>query len=129
MPMVSTVRARELARICKTMAAHLHELGDVGGARLLDRQSERWMAYADRREGRVKLCKDCRWIGPRGSDLRDAECKHPDAAYTETSPVDGTERRHRWGCEIMRASDTLPCGVDGKLWEPNEEGPPPTGFV
>jgi hypothetical protein len=73
----------------------------------------------------MKLCKDCSWIRPQGPDLGWALCGHPAATYTNTSPVDGTERKHRWPCEFMRAA-SLPCGEDGKLWEPKEAG---GGFV
>lgn len=45
-PLMSAVRARNLARSHKAMADHLRLHGDLGGARLSDQQSAWWMAYA-----------------------------------------------------------------------------------
>jgi len=45
-PLMSAVKARNLARSYKGFADHLTELGDVAGARHAERQSAWWMAYA-----------------------------------------------------------------------------------
>ena len=45
-PLMSPVRARNLARSHKGMAEHLRAEGDLGGARLSEQQSQWWLAYA-----------------------------------------------------------------------------------
>ena len=45
-PLMSAVKARNLARSHKAMADHLRIEGDLGGARLSEQQSAWWMAYA-----------------------------------------------------------------------------------
>jgi hypothetical protein len=45
-PLISAVKARNLARSHKAMADHLRAEGDIGGARLSDQQSAWWMQYA-----------------------------------------------------------------------------------
>jgi hypothetical protein len=45
-PLMSAVRARDVARVCKAGAERLRELGDTATARYLERQSAWWMAYA-----------------------------------------------------------------------------------
>lgn len=45
-PLMSAVKARNLARSCKAMANLLRENGDIGTARVLDNQSAWWMAYS-----------------------------------------------------------------------------------
>ena len=65
----------------------------------------------------MKLCKDCRWMGPGPG--QSAFCEHPKARYRETSPVTGRVIEHRWQCETFRMAGAIfPCGPDGKLWEP-----------
>jgi hypothetical protein len=43
---VTAERARDLALSLKAMADRLADAGDVGGARNMQRQAERWFAYA-----------------------------------------------------------------------------------
>lgn len=45
-PLMSAVKARNLARECQGMANHLRENGETAVARLLERRSAWWMAYA-----------------------------------------------------------------------------------
>lgn len=45
-PLMSAVKARDLARSCRAMANHLRENGDGGTARILDERSAWWMAYS-----------------------------------------------------------------------------------
>jgi len=45
-PLMSAVKARNLARECQGMANHLRAAGDVGTARLLEQRSAWWLAYA-----------------------------------------------------------------------------------
>jgi hypothetical protein len=45
-PLMSAVKARDLARDCKGMANHLRARGDAGTARLLEMQSAWWLNYA-----------------------------------------------------------------------------------
>jgi hypothetical protein len=45
-PLMSAVKARNLARECQGMANHLREAGDTGTARILERRSTWWLAYS-----------------------------------------------------------------------------------
>jgi len=45
-PLMSPVKARDLARSCQGMADHLREQGDAATARILAQRSQWWMAYA-----------------------------------------------------------------------------------
>jgi hypothetical protein len=45
-PLMSAVKARNIARSCAGMANYLREQGDTGTARILDQRSAWWMAYA-----------------------------------------------------------------------------------
>jgi hypothetical protein len=45
-PLMSAVKARNLARECQGMANHLREVGETGVAAMLERRSAWWMAYA-----------------------------------------------------------------------------------
>jgi hypothetical protein len=45
-PLMSAVKARNLARSYKAFADHIAEQGDAAGARHAERQSQWWMAYA-----------------------------------------------------------------------------------
>jgi hypothetical protein len=45
-PLMSAVKARNLARECQGMANHLREIGETGVATTLERRSAWWMAYA-----------------------------------------------------------------------------------
>jgi hypothetical protein len=45
-PLMSAVKARDLARECQGMANHLRERGDPTAARILEQRSAWWMAYA-----------------------------------------------------------------------------------
>lgn len=45
-PLMSAIRARNLARSCQGMANHLREEGDVGTARLLEQRAAFWLAYS-----------------------------------------------------------------------------------
>jgi hypothetical protein len=45
-PLMSAVKARDLARECQGMANHLLERGDAATARILERRGAFWMAYA-----------------------------------------------------------------------------------
>jgi hypothetical protein len=45
-PLMSAVRARDLARECQGMANHLRERGAIGEANILERRSAWWMAYS-----------------------------------------------------------------------------------
>jgi hypothetical protein len=45
-PLMSAVKARNLARECQGMAIHLREAGDTATARLLEQRSAWWLAYA-----------------------------------------------------------------------------------
>jgi hypothetical protein len=45
-PLMSAVKARDLARECQGMANHLREIGETGVATTLERRSAWWMAYA-----------------------------------------------------------------------------------
>jgi len=45
-PLMSAVKARDIARSCAGMANYLREQGDTGTARILDQRSAWWMAYA-----------------------------------------------------------------------------------
>jgi hypothetical protein len=45
-PLMSAVKARDLARKCQGMANHLREMGETGVATTLERRSAWWMAYS-----------------------------------------------------------------------------------
>jgi len=45
-PLMSAVKARNLARDCQGMANYLREQGATGEANILERRSAWWMAYA-----------------------------------------------------------------------------------
>jgi hypothetical protein len=45
-PLMSAVKARDLARSCAGMANYLRDHGDTSTARILDQRSAFWMAYA-----------------------------------------------------------------------------------
>lgn len=45
-PLMSAVKARDLARSHKAMADHLRAEGDLGGSRLSEQQSQWWLNYA-----------------------------------------------------------------------------------
>lgn len=45
-PLMSAVKARNLARECQGMANHLREQGDTSTANILERRSAWWMAYS-----------------------------------------------------------------------------------
>ena len=45
-PLMSAIKARDIARSCAGMANYLREQGDIGTARLLEQRSAWWMAYA-----------------------------------------------------------------------------------
>lgn len=45
-PLMSAVKARNLARSYTAFADHLRSEGDLGGARLNEQHSAWWMAYA-----------------------------------------------------------------------------------
>ena len=45
-PLMSAVKARDLARECQGMANYLRERGEVSAAIVLERRSAWWMAYA-----------------------------------------------------------------------------------
>lgn len=45
-PLMSAIKARDLARECMGMANHLRDRGDAGTARILERRSAWWMAYS-----------------------------------------------------------------------------------
>ena len=45
-PLMSALKARDLARECQGMANHLRERGATGEANILERRSAWWMAYA-----------------------------------------------------------------------------------
>lgn len=45
-PLMSAVKARNLARECQGMANYLREQGATGEANILERRSAWWMAYA-----------------------------------------------------------------------------------
>jgi hypothetical protein len=45
-PLMSAVKARNLARECQGMAMRLREIGETGVAITLERRSAWWMAYA-----------------------------------------------------------------------------------
>lgn len=45
-PLMSAVKARNLARECQGMANHLRDQGDDGTARILERRSAFWLNYA-----------------------------------------------------------------------------------
>jgi hypothetical protein len=45
-PLMSAVKARNLARSCKGMADHLREQGDASTARVLEQRAAWWLAYA-----------------------------------------------------------------------------------
>jgi hypothetical protein len=45
-PLMSAVKARNIARSCAGMANYLREQGDTGTARILDQRSAWWLAYA-----------------------------------------------------------------------------------
>lgn len=45
-PLMSAVKARDLARDCQGMANYLRERGEAGAATVLERRSAWWMAYA-----------------------------------------------------------------------------------
>ena len=45
-PLMSAVKARDIARSCTGMANYLREVGETGTARILDQRSAFWMAYA-----------------------------------------------------------------------------------
>lgn len=50
-PLMSAVKARDIARSCQGMANHLREIGETGVAVQLERRSAWWMAYADKLAG------------------------------------------------------------------------------
>jgi hypothetical protein len=45
-PLMSAVKARNLARECQGMANYLREQGATGEANILERRSAWWMAYS-----------------------------------------------------------------------------------
>ena len=45
-PLMSAVKARDIARSCAGMANYLREQGDTGTARILDQRSAWWTTYA-----------------------------------------------------------------------------------
>ena len=45
-PLMSAVKARDLARKCQGMANHLRDQGAIGEANILERRSAWWMAYS-----------------------------------------------------------------------------------
>ena len=45
-PLMSAVKARDIARSCAGMANYLREYGDTGTAQILDQRSTWWLAYA-----------------------------------------------------------------------------------
>ena len=45
-PLMSAVKARDIARSCAGMANYLREQGETGVAVALERRSAWWMAYA-----------------------------------------------------------------------------------
>ena len=45
-PLMSAVKARDIARSCAGMANYLREHGETGTARILDQRSASWMTYA-----------------------------------------------------------------------------------
>jgi hypothetical protein len=45
-PLMSAVRARNIARSCQAMANNLREIGETGVATTLERRSSWWMAYS-----------------------------------------------------------------------------------
>jgi hypothetical protein len=45
-PLMSAVKARNLARTCQGMANYLREQGETGVANILERRSAWWMAYS-----------------------------------------------------------------------------------
>jgi hypothetical protein len=45
-PLMSAIKARNLARECQGMANHLRDMGDTGTAHILERRSTWWMTYA-----------------------------------------------------------------------------------
>lgn len=45
-PLMSAVKARDIARSCAGMANYLRDQGDTGTARILERRSAWWMAYS-----------------------------------------------------------------------------------
>ena len=45
-PLMSAVKARDIARSCAGMANYLREQGDISTARILEQRSAWWMAYA-----------------------------------------------------------------------------------
>ena len=49
-PLMSAVKARNLARECQGMANYLRDQGATGEANILERRSAFWMAYADEKE-------------------------------------------------------------------------------
>jgi hypothetical protein len=45
-PLMSALKARDLARECQGMANHLREAGDGGTARILEQRSAWWLTYS-----------------------------------------------------------------------------------
>jgi hypothetical protein len=45
-PLMSAVKARNIARSCQGMANHLRDQGAVGEANILERRSTWWTAYS-----------------------------------------------------------------------------------
>ena len=45
-PLLSAVRARDIGRSYKAFADHIRIMGDAGGARAAETQSQWWLAYA-----------------------------------------------------------------------------------
>ena len=45
-PLMSAIKARDLARSCQGMANYLRDQGATGEANILERRSAWWMAYA-----------------------------------------------------------------------------------
>jgi hypothetical protein len=45
-PLMSAVKARNIARSCQGMANHLRDQGATGEANILERRSTWWMAYS-----------------------------------------------------------------------------------
>lgn len=71
----------------------------------------------------LKLCKDCRWF--RRDRLK---CMHAESLVDSGDVVVGGT--YRLSADSMRTdSPVLPCGRDGKLWEPRPRNPFLAGFV
>ena len=79
----------------------------------------------------MKLCKDCKWLRPRGSRPL---CDHPTSVLPgERSLVTGeVTPGARLDCEEARFGWSFGpdyCGQDAKHWEAKDAAPPTGGFV